>query len=168
MWEVHRFGPDQIETDFAKLRRADTWKNGAGYWGPKMDALLGTYVTPAVVLANDVDQARAIGRALDADAKKPPLDEMVASVRTLEDVLPGDQDAKIALADRIADDLTPRIRASLTDEQRKTVEDVYKRQSAASCGHRATLRATCPSETTTRKDTCRAPSSSTGRATSST
>jgi uncharacterized protein len=121
-WQVHRFGPDQIETDFAKLRRADTWKNGAGYWGPKMDALLGTYVTPAVVLANDVDQALAIGRALEADAKKPPLDEMVASVRTLEDVLPSDQEAKIALADRIADDLTPRIRASITDDQRKTVD----------------------------------------------
>jgi len=121
-WEVKSFGPSQIETDFAKLRRADTWRTGAGYWGPKMDALLGTYVTPTVVLASDADQARAIGRVLHAEAKKPPLEEMVASVRTLDDVAPRDQDAKIAIADRIADDLTPRIRASLTESQAKEVD----------------------------------------------
>jgi predicted exporter len=121
-WEARSFGPQQIETDFAKLRRADTWANGAGYWGPKMDSLLGTYVTPTVVLADSVDQARAIGRTLKAEAKEPPLDEMVASVRTLDDVVPSDQEAKIDLANRIAQDLTPKIRASLTEDQRRTVD----------------------------------------------
>ncbi len=121
-WQLRSFGAGQIETDFSKLRRADTWKTGAGYWGPKMDALLGTYVTPTVVLANDVAQARAIGRALHAEVKTPPLDEMVASVRTLDDVVPEGEEAKIAVAEQIADDLTPKIRASLKPEQRKTVD----------------------------------------------
>jgi hypothetical protein len=121
-WQLRSFGPRQIETDFSKLRRADTWKNGAGYWGPKMDALLGTYVTPTVVLANDVAQARAIGRALHAEVKTPPLDEMVASVRTLDDVVPEGEEAKIGVAGQIAEDLTPRIRASLKQDQLKTVD----------------------------------------------
>ena len=121
-WELRTFGTAQIETDFSKLRRADTWRNGAGYWGPKMDALLGTYVTPTVLLANDVAQARAIGRVLHEEAKERPLDDMVASVRTIDDVVPTGEEAKIALADRIAEDLTPKIRASITEEQRKTVD----------------------------------------------
>jgi predicted RND superfamily exporter protein len=121
-WQVRSFGPDQIETDFSKLRRADTWKTGEGYWGRKMDALLGTYVTPTVVLADDREQARAIGDALVREKKQPPLDSMIASVRTLDDVVPLDQGPKIAVAESIRDDLTPKIRASLTDDQRKKVD----------------------------------------------
>jgi hypothetical protein len=121
-WQVRSFGPDQIETDFSKLRRADTWKTGEGYWGRKMDALLGTYVTPTVLLADDPEQARAIGRVLAEEKKQPPLDGMIASVRTLDDVVPTDQGRKIAVAETIRDDLTPKIRASLTDAQRKNVD----------------------------------------------
>ena len=121
-WKIHSFGPDQIETDFSKLRRADTWKNGEGYWGRKMDALLGTYVTPTVLLADGPEQARAIGRALADEKKKPPLDGMIASVRTLDDVVPSDQGPKIAVAEAIRDDLTPKIRSLLTDDQRSNVD----------------------------------------------
>jgi hypothetical protein len=121
-WEVRSFGPDQIETDFSKLRRADTWKTGEGYWGRKMDALLGSYVTPTVLLADSAEQARAIGHELRTQEKLPPLDHMIASVRTLEDVVPVDQDRKIALAEDIRDDLTPKIRAQLTPDQRKIVD----------------------------------------------
>jgi hypothetical protein len=121
-WEVRSFGPEQIETDFSKLRRADTWKSGEGYWGRKMDALLGTYVTPTVVLADDPEQARAIGRVLRSEEKQPPLDRMIASVRTLDDVVPGDQEQKIELAGAIRDDLTPKIRASLTPEQHRIID----------------------------------------------
>jgi hypothetical protein len=121
-WKVRSFGPDQIETDFSKLRRADTWKSGEGYWGRKMDALLGTYVTPTVLLADGPEQARAIGRALADEKKRPPLDGMIASVRTLDDVVPSDQGPKIAVAESIRDDLTPKIRSLLTDDQRRNVD----------------------------------------------
>jgi hypothetical protein len=121
-WTVRGFGPGQIETDFSKLRRADTWKNGEGYWGRRMDALLGSYITPTVILTDDVEQARAIRRAVDDARKVAPLHEMVASVRTIDDVVPVDQERKIELAEDIRDDLTPRIRASLTDDERDLVD----------------------------------------------
>lgn len=121
-YKVRSFGPNAIETDFSRLRRADTWQRGEGYWGRRMDALLGTYVTPTIVLADEPVQAESIGRVLKAEDKKPPLDSMIATVRTLEDVLPPDQPAKIAIANQIQDDLTPSIRASLTPEQRKAVD----------------------------------------------
>ncbi len=122
LWQVKSIGSSQIETDFSKLRRADTWKTGEGYWGRKMDALLGTYITPTVILADDEEQARAIAGALARERASLPMSEMVASVRTLDDVVPRDQEPKIAAAAAIREDLTPRIRAALTDEQRRAVE----------------------------------------------
>ncbi len=122
LWQARSFGPDQIETDFSKLRRADTWQKGEGYWGRKMDELLGTYVTPTVILADDVPQALDIGRAVSAAMKAPPLESMVASVRTISDVLPPDPEAKIAIVEQIRQDLTPRILASLKEEQRKALD----------------------------------------------
>jgi uncharacterized protein len=122
LWQVRAWGPNEIETDFSKLRRADTWKTGEGYWGRKMDALFETYVTPTVILADDADQARDIGRAVTAASKAPPLDAMVASVRTLDDVVPPGQDEKIAVVEQIREDMTPKIRASLKDDQRKALD----------------------------------------------
>jgi uncharacterized protein len=122
LWKVHSFGSAQIETDFSRLRRADTWKTGEGYWGRKMDALLGSYVTPTVILTDDPAQANAIGDVLREERKHPPLDALIASVRTLDDVVPTDQAHKIELADAIRDDLTPHMRSLLTDDQRKAVD----------------------------------------------
>jgi predicted exporter len=122
VYKVRTFGPAEIETDFSKLRRADTWTTGEGYWGRQMDTLLGAYLTPTVILADTPEQARAIAAAARDAAKKPPLDTLVASVRTLADVVPPDEEAKIAVVERIRDDLTPHIRAALTDAQRKNVD----------------------------------------------
>jgi hypothetical protein len=47
---------------------------------------------------------------------------MIASVRTLDDVVPTDQDAKIVAADLIREDLTPKIRDSLKEDQRRSVD----------------------------------------------
>ncbi|MDP9036986.1 MAG: MMPL family transporter [Myxococcota bacterium] len=126
-WAVRGFGPDQIETDFSKLRRADTWTAGEGYWGRRMDELLGTYVTPTMILADDADQARAIGKELRHQPGSSALGASIASVRTVDDVLPRDQEQKIRTADAIREDLTPAIRASLTDQQRKLVDDLFGR-----------------------------------------
>jgi uncharacterized protein len=118
------FGLGQIETDFSKLRRADTWKSGEGYWGRRMDALLGTYVTPTVILADDPEQARAIRRKLSEEVKKGAVGELIGSVRTVDDVVPREQEAKIAATEQIREDLTPAILASLTGDQRTELDRV--------------------------------------------
>ncbi len=119
---VSRFGPSEIESDFSRLRRVDTWTRGEGYWGRKMDALLQSYLTPIVVLADDRDGATAIGASLREAARRPPLESMVASVRTLDDVLPGDQAAKIEQATAIRRLLTPKIRSLLRPDERREVD----------------------------------------------
>ncbi len=122
VWQVRNFGPNEIETDFSKLRRADTWVNGEGYWGRKMDTLFGTYVTPTVILADTPKQAEDIGKAVSEAAKHPPLSETIASVRTLDDVVPEQQEDKIAVVDAIREDLTPKIRSLLKDSQKRAVD----------------------------------------------
>jgi predicted RND superfamily exporter protein len=117
LWKVHSLDASWIETDFSRLRRADTWKSGEGYWGRRMEALLGRYLTPTVILADDVDQARRIAARIRKMREAPPLSEHVASVRTIDDVLPPDQAAKLSVVDQIRDDLTPAIRASIAPEQ---------------------------------------------------
>ncbi len=91
---VSHFGATDLETDFSKLRRADTWTRGEGYWGHRMDGLLQTYLTPIVVLADDETTAIRIGKDLKAAIHEAPLDGMVATVRTARDVLPADPDGQ--------------------------------------------------------------------------
>jgi len=121
---VSRFGPSDLESDFSRLRRADTWTRGEGYWGRRMDALLQRYLTPIVVLTDDRDTASAVASALRAAAGEEPLSSMVAEVREASDVLPGDQVAKIEEARAIREALTPGIRSQLTGEERKQVDRV--------------------------------------------
>ncbi len=121
-WSARSFGAGQIETNFSKLRRADTWTAGEGYWGRRMDALLESYVTPTLILADTDEQARAIGGVLGKQARQTPLETSIASVRTIDDVLPRDQETKIVTAEAIREDLTPTILASLTEQQRDFID----------------------------------------------
>lgn len=116
------FGPDQLEYDVSRLRRADTWEKGEGYWGGKMDELLGQYLTPTVVLADTPSQADAVAARLRDETKRPPLSEMITSIRTIDDVLPRQQDEKLEEAEAIRELLTPKIRSLLPAAQRDELE----------------------------------------------
>jgi predicted RND superfamily exporter protein len=122
-FEVRTFSMDKdLEHDFSRLRRADTWKTGEGYWGRRMDAVLGQYLTPTVILADDVAQAKVIADRLREAVKTPPLSDMVATIRTLDDVLPVDQRAKIAEAAAIREDMTPKMRSLIAPDKRDAVD----------------------------------------------
>jgi predicted RND superfamily exporter protein len=121
-WTVHGWNSSRLEYDFSKLRRADTWTKGEGYWGRKMDGLLGQYLTPTVLLSDDPAQARAIALVARERIKERPLSDMVSSVRSADDVLPRDQPAKIAVANAIREDLTPKVRSALQPEAAREVD----------------------------------------------
>jgi len=118
--EIRHFGRGQLEYDFSRLRRRDTWTAGEGYWGAKMDSLLGRYLTPTVLLTDSAAEARAIAARLRQAAQRPPLDTMVASVRTIDDVLPPDLADKRAEVEAIRRKMTPRLRSHVgAEDQRK-------------------------------------------------
>jgi uncharacterized protein len=112
-----RFDLASIETDFSRLRRRDTWTEGERFWGGKMDRLLGRYLSPTVMLADSPEQARALAARVREAASRPPLSTMVAEVRGLDDVVPPDQDAKLAEIARIRALITPAVRAEVAPEK---------------------------------------------------
>ncbi len=120
--EVRGFDGGQLEYDLGRMRRADTWERGEGYWGHKMDALLGQYLTPLVMLTGGPEETKAIARELRKAMLTPPLGDMVARIRTLDDLLPPDQAERQHEIERIRKKLTPNVRKNLTDEQRKLVD----------------------------------------------
>ncbi len=124
LFALTRVSDATLERDFSKLRRRDTWTQGEGYWGRKMDALLGTYLTPTAVLTDSPEQARQAAAALRAARDSGKLGDLVTSVRTIDDVLPTNQPAKLAVIDEIRESLTPKIRSQLPEEKRKLVERI--------------------------------------------
>jgi predicted RND superfamily exporter protein len=121
-FSMRRLDRSAIETDFSQLRRADTFVSGEGFWGKKMDALLGRYLTPLAVLADDADQARKMAAAIEEARARPPLHDVVASVTTIDQVLPRDQEKKIALTEEIRGMLTPKIRSLVPPDKMDQVD----------------------------------------------
>ena len=106
-----RFGRDQLEYDFSRLRRRDTWTSGEGYWGKKMDALLGRYLTPTAILTDSEAEARAVEARLRGGAAPAAAPSMIASIRSYDDVVPPDAAEKAAEVAVIRRKLTANIRA---------------------------------------------------------
>ena len=86
---VRHFDASQIETNFNKLRRYDTWTNGAGFWGNKMDALLGHYLTPTVLLFDTPEQADAAEKLFAIVTCGSTFVVTTGSDTTAFDALPG-------------------------------------------------------------------------------
>ena len=118
------FDSSQLEYDFAKLRRYDTWINGEGYWGDKMDKLLGRYVTPTIVMFDTPEQASAAEKRIRESFEKGTLKKYLADVRAADDVLPKDQNAKLAEVAAIREALTPSVRAAIPEEKRKKLDEI--------------------------------------------
>ena len=113
---------DWLETDFSRLRRADSFVNGERYWGKRMDATLQRYLTPTVVLTDSAEQADAVAHAAREAAASGRAAGLIASVRSAADVLPATRDEALAEAKRLAAAITPAVRAALTPEQQGLVD----------------------------------------------
>jgi predicted RND superfamily exporter protein len=123
-WQLRRFGADSLEYDFSHLRRRDTWVSGEGFWGKKMDTLMGRYLTPTAILTDSVAEARAVAAKLREAATHPPMESMIASIRTYDDLLPLDQEAKADELEAIRRKMTPKVRAHMSPEDAHHLDDL--------------------------------------------
>jgi predicted RND superfamily exporter protein len=121
-FEVRKFGRDQLEYDFSHLRRRDTWRVGEGYWGRKMDTLLDRYLTPTAILTDTPAEARAIAARLRDPVATPALAGLIASVRSYDDVVPPDEDAKAAEVRVIRRKVTENVRDAMTAADRQKLD----------------------------------------------
>ncbi len=123
-WKVSKFNSSQLEYDFAKLRRYDTWKTGEGFWGRKMDNLLGHYLTPTIIMFDTPQQAAEAEKRIRDSFEHGTLKRYLAEVRAADDVLPKDQPEKIAEARAIRDALTPAVRAAVPKEKLDKLDEI--------------------------------------------
>jgi uncharacterized protein len=75
-----------------------------------------------VFLTDSPEAARAAAARVHEAMKRPPLSTEIARVRTLDDVLPGDQPQKIEEAAAIREDMTPKIRSLIAPEKRDDID----------------------------------------------
>jgi len=115
--QVVTLNSSHLESDFSKLRRVDTWTSGEGYWGRFMDRIIGGNLSPTVILTDTRGEASSVATRLEAEMAFPPLSTLVSNVRSLDDAVPSDQQAKIGEVARLRRLLTPAVRAMLPPDQ---------------------------------------------------
>jgi hypothetical protein len=120
--KVRHLDSSFIEYDFSKLRRADSRISGEAYWGHRMDELLGRYLTPLVMLTDDPRVTKRVADDLKTSQKSGVLAPYIAEVDDRDDVIPTQQPEKLVEIAAIRRDLTPRIRAELSPDQRDAIE----------------------------------------------
>ena len=113
---------DWLETDFSRLRRADSFVSGERYWGKRMDSTLQRYLTPTVVLTDSAEQAESVARSAREAAAEGKAGGLIASVRSAADVLPGTRHEALDEARKLAAALSPSMRAALPPEQQALVD----------------------------------------------
>jgi predicted RND superfamily exporter protein len=111
-----------VETDFSRLRRADSWENGERYWGKRMDQTLQRYLTPSVLLADTEEQAERVAEAVTALAERHAAGGLIASVRSAAAVLPPEREQSIAEGRRLRAALTPSMLERLAPDERARIE----------------------------------------------
>ncbi|MFO0582542.1 MAG: MMPL family transporter [Anaeromyxobacter sp.] len=112
---------DLVEYDLRKLRAAKSEREGAQFWGTKQDQVFQTYLTPLVVVGETPAELAKVVAELDRDRAALGAADPIREVRTLDTVVPKDQEAKVARLDRLRDTLTDARLARLEPELRAKV-----------------------------------------------
>jgi len=117
-----RLDARRIEYDMSKLRNRESRRSGEGYWGPRMDALLGRNFTAVAFMTETPEQARVVGAALAGAVKAGPLATVSSRIVTPDDLVPPDAADKHAELARIQRLLTPAVQTALSDDDRAALD----------------------------------------------
>ncbi|MEO7328163.1 MAG: MMPL family transporter, partial [Minicystis sp.] len=123
---VGRFAKDPLEYNFDKLGSRQGAIDGAAYWGDRLDAVMQSYLTPTVILTDSTESAATVRKAILAEKDAEGATSAIATVATLDDVLPADQDKKLALLKEILGQLSDRVMKAVPEEHRAQIERLRK------------------------------------------
>lgn len=134
--QLPRFMKDPWEYNLSHLGSRASKKSGAAMWSIKADAVFGgkMNIAGALMLADSVEQIPLIKEAILENDKRDPEGTLVSSVATVFDLLPGpveSQKEKLAVLDRLRDRLTPAVLASMSDDERRKLEELRPPESLA-------------------------------------
>ena len=120
---------DWIEYDLSKLRRKDSWETGERYWGKRLDAATGRYLTPTVVMAPTPAEVPLIEQRLNELMRGGGAGDLIAEVRSARQLLPETRTAAIGEALELKAAITPRLRKQLSDSERQQLDSVLSEAS---------------------------------------
>jgi uncharacterized protein len=113
---------DWIEYDLSKLRRKDSWVDGERYWGKRMDAATGRYLTPSVVMAKDAADVPRLERRLRELKESGGAGDLIADVRSAQQLLPDYREASIEEGKLLKAAITPKLRSKLKDSDKELLD----------------------------------------------
>jgi len=120
---------DWIEYDLSKLRRKDSWVSGERYWGKRMDAATGRYLTPSVVMAESAADVPKLEARLRELMEHGGAGDLIAEVRSAQQLLPDARFESIEEAKLLKAAITPKLRAKLKESERELLERALSEQS---------------------------------------
>ncbi len=123
---IHRFSQDPVQYDFSKLGSREGLRSGAAYWDSFVDAVMQSYQTPTVILTDSRGDAAAVRRAMEAAQEKAGARTTIASVETLEKLIPTQQPEKLAVLEEIFSLLGPKALERLEPKDRQLVERILE------------------------------------------
>ncbi len=101
------FSQAPIEHNLQNLGSRQGQIDGEAFWGRRVDAVMRSYQTPTVILTDSPAQAEQAAAALRTAKKAEGSHGTIDTVRTLQDFLPADQQARLPLVGRILALLQP-------------------------------------------------------------
>jgi predicted RND superfamily exporter protein len=113
-----------IEMDMNKLRDQRCLEQGSGALYHYIHDIFRRYLSPVVILPRDRESSRKIAANLKSMVKMQGESAMIESVQTLDDFVPQDQTAKVAVLNEIQRLLPPRILARLNPKDQKLVGEL--------------------------------------------
>ena len=111
-----------IEYDLSKLRRRDSWEVGERYWGKRMDAALGRYLTPTLLLPETAEESQVVEQRARELKARHGAGDLISTVRSARTFLRPDRFQSIEEAKQLAAVITPRMKRELKPEDRDLVE----------------------------------------------
>jgi predicted exporter len=100
-----RFAPSLLETDGRNLRNKSSQTSGAALLDERVSKLRGESMTPSFVVTDSLEESRRVCEVLNARVLRDGARAPLSGCRSLHSLLPEDQEAKLAIARRLADKL---------------------------------------------------------------
>lgn len=113
---------DWIEYDLSKLRRADSWIDGERYWGKRMDAATGRYLTPTVLMTERAEDTPLVEQRLQELKRRGGAGNLIADIRSSQQLLPDTRLQAIEEGKKLKAAITPKLRAQLEESERETLD----------------------------------------------
>ncbi len=121
-----KFIPNALEYDMSNLRTKSSMESGTAVLDHRVSKIMGTSLTPSVILAESVEEGRLICDALYKKKKEQGANYGINDCKSILSYIPEDQDEKLDIVKDIRKLLKDDTISLLNEEDKKKVMDFKK------------------------------------------